>query len=137
MKVHIMTLAKQIRQVIKRQSLVPLLSCESWIFMKENPDRKKVNSTLQHLGSNFWSMMGKDHLNALSLVYIHQDIFLDYNKIIDIYPSKYPRRMLLINPRSENYTVETFNTRKTYKVYINFHIFSLYFIVVIFLFCFN
>ena len=68
-----------------------LLSCESWIFVKENPDR-----------TDFQSMMGKERLNALSLVCIHIDIFLDYDKIIDIYASKYPRRMLLINPLSEN-----------------------------------
>ena len=37
-----------------------------------------------------------EHLNAFSLVYIHRDIFLDYDKIINIYASKYPRRMLLI-----------------------------------------
>ena len=54
--------------------------------MKENPDRKKANSTLQ------------EHLNALSLVYIYQDTLLDYDKIIDTYASKYPRKMLLINP---------------------------------------
>ena len=47
-------------------------------------------------------MMGEKPLNALSLIYICQDIFLDYDKIIDIYASKYPRRMLLINPLSEN-----------------------------------
>ena len=34
-------------------------------------------------------MMGEKRLNALSLVYIHGDIFLDYDKIIDIYASKY------------------------------------------------
>ena len=47
-------------------------------------------------------MMGEDRLNALSLIYIYRYIFLDYDKIIDIYASKYPRRMLLINPLSEN-----------------------------------
>ena len=46
-------------------------------------------------------MMDEDHLNALSLVCVHRDIFLDYDKIIDIYASKYPKRMLLINPLSE------------------------------------
>ena len=39
--------------------------------------------------------------------------------------------MLLINPLSENYTVEMFNARKVNKAYIDFGIFSLYFIVVI------
>ena len=70
--------------------------------MKENPDRKKANSTLQHLRTDFRNMMGEERLNALSFLYIHRDIFLDYDKIIDIYASKYPRRMLLINPLSEN-----------------------------------
>ena len=46
--------------------------------------------------------MGEGRLNSLSLVYIHRDIFLDQDKIIEIYASKYPRRMLLINPLSEN-----------------------------------
>ena len=87
---------------------------------------KKANSAL-HLRTVFQSIVGEERLNALSLVCIHRDIFLDYDKIIDIYASKYPRRMLLINPLS----VETFNARKTYKAYINFRIFSLYFIVVI------
>ena len=67
--------------------------------MKENPDRKKANSALQRLRTDFWSMMGE---NALSLVYILRDIFLDYDKTIDIYASKYRRRMLLVNPLSEN-----------------------------------
>ena len=62
--------------------------------MKENPDRKKANSTLQHLRTDFRSMMGEERLNALSLVCIHRDIFLDHNKIIGIYASKCPRRML-------------------------------------------
>ena len=101
--------------------------------MKQNPYIKNANSVLQHLrlSTDFRSMMGEERLNALTFVCIHRDIFVDYEKIIDIYTSKYPRRMLLINPLSENQTVETFHTRKTYKVYINFSIFSLYFIVVI------
>ena len=65
-------------------------------------------------------MMGEECLNALSLVCIHRDILLDYDKIIDI--------CIQI---SKEETVETFKAKKTYKVYINFHIFSLYFIVVI------
>ena len=44
-------------------------------------------------------MMGVEHLNALSIVCTHRDIFLDYDKI---YASKYPKRMLLINPLSES-----------------------------------
>ena len=60
--------------------------------------------------------MGEGRLNALSLVYIHRDIFLDYDKIIDIFASRYPRRMPLINLLNENYTVETLNARKYIKL---------------------
>ena len=38
-----------------------------------------------------------ERVNALLLACICGDIFLDYEKIIDIYASKYHRRMLLIN----------------------------------------
>ena len=72
--------------------------------MKENADRKKVNFALQHLrlSTDFRSMMGEERHNAFSFVYIHRNIFLDYDKIIKLYASKYPRRMLLINPLSED-----------------------------------
>ena len=43
----------------------------------------------------------------------------------------YQRRMLLINLLSKNETVETFSDGKTHKAYIDFGIFSLYFMVVI------
>ena len=95
--------------------------------MEEKLDRTKASSNLQHLRTDFQSMLGEQCLDALSVVYIHRGIFLDYDKMIDIYASKYPRRMLLINPLN----FETFNARKTYKAYVNFRIFSLYFIFVI------
>ena len=66
---------------------------------KKKHIENKANSVLQ---TNFWGIMGEERLKAFSLVCIHRDIFLDYDKIIDIYASKYPRRMLLINPPSEN-----------------------------------
>ena len=63
---------------------------------------KKANPALQHLRIDFRSMMGEERLNGLSLVYTHRDTFLDYDKIMDIYMLKYPRRMLLINSESES-----------------------------------
>ena len=78
-----------------------------------------------------WFLYDRDlrheRINALLFVYIHRDISLDYDKIIDIYASKYPRGMLLIDPVSENEIVVTFNqdARKIYKGYIGFDIVSL------------
>ena len=43
-----------------------------------------------------------ERVNALLLACIHWDIFLDYDKIIDICALKYQRRMLLINTLSKN-----------------------------------
>ena len=63
--------------------------------------------------------MGEERLNALLLVCTHQDMFLDYDKIIDIYASKYPRRMLLINPLSENWTVEMFNASAIFAHFVS------------------
>ena len=46
---------------------------------------ERANSALRHVKADFCSMMGEKRLNALLLVYIHRDIFLDYDKIIDKY----------------------------------------------------
>ena len=81
-----------------------------------------------------------ERVNNLLLSCIQWEIFLDYDKIIDIYAFKYQRRMLLINPLSKRQTVERFKATKTHTAYIDFDIFSLYFIAVIckyFRFCFN
>ena len=61
---------------------------------------------MQKLVHEFAEQIDRDfryeRANAFLLVCFHWDIFLDHDKIIDIYASKYPRRMLLINPVSEN-----------------------------------
>ena len=62
---------------------------------------ERANSALLHVKIDFGSMMGEELLNALLIVHIHRDIFLEHNKIIDMYASKFPRRMLLIIPLSE------------------------------------
>ena len=61
------------------------------LFMREVPIVQNPVKDLRH-----------ERVNALLRVCIHRDMFLDYDKIIDIYASKYPRRMHLINPLSEN-----------------------------------
>ena len=47
-------------------------------------------------------MMDQERHHALSLVCIQQDVFLEYEKIIDIYVTKYPKRMLLTSHPSKN-----------------------------------
>ena len=43
-----------------------------------------------------------ERVNALLLVCIHRDIFIHYDKIIDIYAFRYPARIFLTNPLSDN-----------------------------------
>ena len=75
---------------IKEDSLpYHLLSCESWIFMKEKPDWKKEQKTgnyaLQHVRTDSWCMWMKSVLNLSwrrSLLYKNQSIDL-LNKSMD------------------------------------------------------
>jgi chromosome condensin MukBEF complex kleisin-like MukF subunit len=39
--------------------------------------------------------MGKDHFNALILLYVHKDIEIDISKVVEMYARQYPRRMHL------------------------------------------
>ena len=43
-----------------------------------------------------------ERVDALLLACIHWDIFFDYDQMIDIYASKYQKRMLLINTLGKN-----------------------------------
>ena len=42
--------------------------------------------------------MGQERLNYLLMLYVHKDIVLDSDMMIDLYASRYPRRMKLLNP---------------------------------------
>ena len=62
-----------------------------------------IYRAIQWIGFDFYKIQqGPERVNALLLVCTYQDIFLDYDKVIDNYTCKYPRTMLLINPLSEN-----------------------------------
>ena len=60
------------------------------------------HSCLKIVKSKLQSNMGEEKLNALMLLYVHKDIGLDYNKAIDIYANRYPRRMIFLNPMKED-----------------------------------
>ena len=56
---------------------------------------ERANSSLRF--NVYRSTMGEDRFNALMLLYVHKDIELNIDAIIDSYSLKYPRRMLLID----------------------------------------
>ena len=59
---------------------------------------ERANLSLRYINTDFRNSMTEDQFNALILMYVHRDIKLDREKIIDRYEAKHPRRMLLHNP---------------------------------------
>ena len=59
---------------------------------------ERANSTLRFIKTDYRSTISEDRFNALVLLYLHRDVKLDYNRIIQLYANKYPPRLLLINP---------------------------------------
>ncbi|CAC5413021.1 unnamed protein product [Mytilus coruscus] len=61
---------------------------------------ERANSSLKLIKNDLRSTMKEDRINALFLLYVHRDIKLDYDKIIDDYAMRNPRKMVLMNPLS-------------------------------------
>ena len=61
---------------------------------------ERANSAMKLVKSVLLSTKQQDRLNGLLLMYVHKDIHLDYDAIIDKYSTKHPRRMLFMNPLS-------------------------------------
>lgn len=59
---------------------------------------ERSHSRFKNVKTKKRSVMSKDHLNSLMLLYVHRDLQLDYDKIMDIYVSNYPRRLQLAYP---------------------------------------
>ena len=57
-----------------------------------------ANSALKFVKNVYKSKMSEDRLNSLTIMYVHKDIKLDYNDIIDMFARRKPRRILFINP---------------------------------------
>ena len=116
------------------------------MFMNENLGSKKANYALQHVTTDSWCLVDEECLESFmtEVLIIQKPVqwFAEQiNGLVSIrqglpswkswcfatctYSSRY------ITWLWQNKTVETFNTRKTCKAYIDFGIFSLCFIVVI------
>ena len=59
---------------------------------------ERSNSSLRFVKSCFRGTVREDRLNALSLLFIHKDVALDYDAIIDDYAKRNKRRITFINP---------------------------------------
>ena len=62
---------------------------------------ERANSALGFIKSNRRSTMTEERMNALTLLFVHKDIALNLDKVVDMYATKHPRRMLFKNPLSE------------------------------------
>lgn len=59
---------------------------------------ERANSSLKFIKNPMQSTMHEDRLNALLLLYVHKDIAVDYNTVLDTFSRRNPRKMLLRNP---------------------------------------
>jgi len=59
---------------------------------------ERSNSTLRYVKNSYRSSFGEERLNALLLLFIHEDILLDYTRVVDIFARRNHRRMTLLNP---------------------------------------
>ena len=55
---------------------------------------KRGNSALKYVKTELRSTMGQNRLNALIVLYVHKDIGLDFDAILNAFASKRSRRML-------------------------------------------
>ena len=62
---------------------------------------ERANSALRFVKTDFRSTMSEDRFNALLLLFAHRNIRLDYKKFLDMSAVRYPRRMVLKNPLTE------------------------------------
>ena len=59
---------------------------------------ERSNSSLRFVQNVYRSTMGEERLNAPLLLFIHKDIPLNYNAVVDEYAKRNQRRMKFINP---------------------------------------
>jgi len=57
---------------------------------------ERSNSSLHFVKNVYRSTMGDERLNALLLLFIHKDIPLNYNAVVDEYAKRNQRRMTFI-----------------------------------------
>jgi hypothetical protein len=67
-------------------------------FSATSASVERTNSALRLIKSSYRSTMGEDRFNALVLLFVHKDIPLHYDTIINLYAQRHPRRMLFYNP---------------------------------------
>lgn len=63
---------------------------------------ERANSSLRHVKSCFRGAMSEDRFNALVLLFVHKDIQLDIDAVINMYARRHPRRMILVNPLGQD-----------------------------------
>ena len=58
---------------------------------------EKARLLLKFVKNDFRLTMREDRLNGLMLLYIHKDIVLEYETLINHFANKYQREILLVN----------------------------------------
>lgn len=100
------TLSKTLKSISEdgEQNIYPNIATILLIiltFSATSASIERTYSALRFIKTSYRSTMTEDRFNALALLFVHRDIPLHYDIIIDKYTRKYPRRMLFKNPLVE------------------------------------
>ena len=57
----------------------------------------RAYSSLKLMKNDLHSTMSEDGMNAVMLLYIHKDLSLNYDQVIDNFARRNPKKMLLVN----------------------------------------
>ncbi|XP_062508479.1 52 kDa repressor of the inhibitor of the protein kinase-like [Corticium candelabrum] len=59
---------------------------------------ERANSALKLIKTDLRSTMAEDRLNALVLMFVHKDLSVNHERVIDSFAKAYPRRLLFLDP---------------------------------------
>ncbi|XP_062512673.1 52 kDa repressor of the inhibitor of the protein kinase-like [Corticium candelabrum] len=59
---------------------------------------ERANSALKLIKTDLRSTMAQDRLNALVLMFVHKDLSVNHERVIDSFAKAYPRRLLFLDP---------------------------------------
>ena len=59
---------------------------------------ERANSALKLIKTDLLSTMAQDRLNALVLMFVHKDLSVNHERVIDSFAKAYPRRLLFLDP---------------------------------------
>ena len=90
---------------LTREFQTDVLKC----YGEEASTVHKAHSSWKFLKNGLHSAMSEDPMNVVMLLYIHKDLYLNYDQVIDDSPRRNPWKMLLVNSLGQRILISLAN----------------------------